>query len=252
MWALPFLAEQGRIVVREQIGRTFVNLGRSLKLVSGPAAGEKPDRAYSCFRRGLDVVRGIADHHQMLRRCAALFNRCLDDVRIRLRALRIAAGCLLFHQVIDARSLQQSLELIVLRRSRDDCFEPILLHAEDELARTGQRMQSREIFAPKDFAATFDELLTLVAVAADADRFRKQFVAAHSDQRSYLIERHVVASFNEGVHPRLRVSVVAVYKRAVDVENYAFEQQPISGSSGSIPLYRDVPGPPALLSGSDS
>src|SRR6476659_4325835 len=104
-----------------------------------------------------------------------------------------------------------------------------MLHAQHEIARAGKRTQMRQVFAPKNLAATLDELLTLIAVATDPNGLRKQFVGAHSDQRSHLLERHVVASFCERINPRLRVSVVAVYKRAVDVEDYAFEQQLLQG-----------------------
>ena len=39
----------------------------------------------------------------------------------------------------------------------------------------------------------------------------------------YDVKRHVVASFRERIHPGFRVGVVAVYERAVDVEDYALK-----------------------------
>ena len=48
----------------------------------------------------------------------------------------------------------------------------------------------------------------------------------YPDQRSHCLERHVIVGFHERVHPRLGVRVVAVYERAVDVEDYALKQLP--------------------------
>jgi hypothetical protein len=52
----------------------------------------------------------------------------------------------------------------------------------------------------------------------------QKLVTTHSNKRPYNIERHVVAGFRERVHPGPRVRVVAVYERAVDIEDYALEQ----------------------------
>src|SRR5689334_2128127 len=81
-----------------------------------------------------------------------------------------------------------------------------------------------QIVPGKNLTATLEEFFSLVAVAADPDGFREELVSSHADQGSNFVERHVVPSFPKRVHPRLCVSVVAVYERAVDVKDYAFEQ----------------------------
>src|SRR4051812_44661043 len=72
----------------------------------------------------------------------------------------------------------------------------------------------------------------------------EELVSSHSDQRPDDFERHAVARFREGVDPGIRVSVVAVYERAIDVEDDSFEQPVTSvtaASSESTP--RDRGGP---------
>jgi hypothetical protein len=81
-----------------------------------------------------------------------------------------------------------------------------------------------EISLAKDFRVALDQLLSFVGIVSDADGFREDFVRSHPDQRSYGIKRHVVAGFRERVQPGPCVCVVAVYERAVDVEDCAFEQ----------------------------
>src|SRR5436305_534543 len=83
--------------------------------------------------------------------------------------------------------------------------------------------------------------LSYFAFVADADGFGEELVGAHTDQWSDDVKRHVVASFRERVHPGLRMRVVAVYERAVDVEDYSLEQQLLQGlldrfSLGEVPL----------------
>src|SRR4029078_952104 len=48
---------------------------------------------------------------------------------------------------------------------------------------------------------------------------RQQLVAAHADERPDTREVHVPAVFAERLDPRLRVSIVAVDERAVDIED---------------------------------
>src|SRR3954471_10658729 len=83
--------------------------------------------------------------------------------------------------------------------------------------------------------------LAFFAFVADADGFGEELVGAHADQWSDDVKRHVVASFRERVHPGLRMRVVAVYERAVYVEDYSLEQQLLQGllnrfSLGEVPL----------------
>lgn len=82
----------------------------------------------------------------------------------------------------------------------------------------------RQILLAEDLGAKLDELLSFVTVVFHADRFREKLVTSHTDQGPHDIERHVVAACRERVHPGLSVRVVAVYERAVEIEDYAFEQ----------------------------
>src|SRR2546423_1132292 len=110
----------------------------------------------------------------------------------------------------------------------------------------------RQVGLLVNFGAPLGQLLTDFALVAYADCPGEELVGAHADQRPYNAKRHVVASFREGVHPGLRMRVVAVYERAVYVEDHAFEQQPTSKSSESIQPGLDGPGLPVRLSESDS
>src|SRR2546423_360156 len=115
-----------------------------------------------------------------------------------------------------------------------------------------ERLQAWKESLAKDLRPPFDQLFPLFAIVANSDCLRKQLVGAHSDQRSYNFERHLVAGLRERVHPGLSVRVVAVYERAVDVEDYAFERQPTSRFSGSIRLCRGGSERSELLFESDS
>jgi hypothetical protein len=84
----------------------------------------------------------------------------------------------------------------------------------------------REVFLAKGVAPPLYQFLSFFTVVPDADCSREKLVGAHADQGPHNVERHVVASFRERVHPGLCVRVVAVYERAVDVEDYALKQQP--------------------------
>src|SRR5947209_3454320 len=237
----PLVAEQRRIVVGEQVGGPGVGLHGSLQICSCPAAGEETDRSDtgSCCR--FDVVGCVTDHHQVALRKSAILDRCLHDVGVGLRSFGITCRRPLLHQVFDMGGLEQTFQFLILCRRCHDRLQSVALYAQYQVARPRYWTQVWQVPGKKNLAATLEEPFALVAVAADADRLGQQLVAAHSDQWSNFFKRHVVASFREGVHPRLRVSVVAVYERAVDVEDYAFEQLPTSESSESIPLCRDDP-----------
>src|SRR4029079_13914309 len=54
----------------------------------------------------------------------------------------------------------------------------------------------------------------------------RQVVAAHADQWAHLLERDDVAVRTQRIHPRARVSIVAVDQRAIDVEEDGAEGRP--------------------------
>src|SRR6185295_20177318 len=102
---------------------------------------------------------------------------------------------------------------------RNDRLQFVRSGAQYQLARALQGAKVGKVLLAEDLGTAGDKPLADFALAADADCFGEELVGAHSNQRSYHRKRHVVAGFREGVHPGLRMSVIAVYERAVDIED---------------------------------
>jgi hypothetical protein len=238
--------------MRQQIGWSVVNLRRPAELDIAPPTGPKSNDAHTRSRGRFNIVGRVAYHHEFVGWNPALVDRRTNDIGIGLGSLGVAGSRAVFHQILDLCRFEKGLELLVLGRSSDDGCEAIFANAKYKRARSGEGLEMRQIFLAKNLRPSLRQPPALFTVRFDVRGFGKELVAAHPDQRSYNIERHVVPSFRERVHPGLRVRVIAVYERAVDIENYALKQKPTAACSGSIPLVSGVPGSLVLLSGSGS
>src|SRR6185295_282105 len=68
-------------------------------------------------------------------------------------------------------------------------------------------------------AAAGGDRLAFTRISREPADFGEQLVAAHADQRPDARELHVPAALGERFDPRLRMGVVAVDERSVDVED---------------------------------
>src|SRR5262249_50229669 len=62
-----------------------------------------------------------------------------------------------------------------------------------------------------------------LTVGIDAGQLRQQLVRPHSDQRTDRLRPDLETRLAERIRPRLRVRVVAVEQRAVDVQEYGLD-----------------------------
>src|SRR5437763_459482 len=99
--SLPLFPDERRLVMRQQIGGTVVDLDRTIECLVAPAAGPERDAAHFRFRCGFDVIGSVADHHEIAGRQAALLDGRPYDVWVGLGAFRVAGGSLVLHEVVD-------------------------------------------------------------------------------------------------------------------------------------------------------
>jgi hypothetical protein len=77
----------------------------------------------------------------------------------------------------------------------------------------------------EDVGARVADALVRFAVTRQAGGRFDQAIAAHADQLAHACERDLVAEFGESFDPCVRVGIVAIDERAIDVEEHSTESR---------------------------
>ena len=86
-----------------------------------------------------------------------------------------------------------------------------------------ERLNLRQELGREDFAAALRDLRAEWGVLLQPADLRHQLVAAHADAAPHVPELDRDAGLRECLYPRMRMCVVAVDQRAVNVEQHSFQ-----------------------------
>src|SRR4051794_9494770 len=127
-----------------------------------------------------------------------------DDVRIRLRILRIVGVGRGVDEILHARLSQQIADLIAGCRRRDGDGRALATHPLEHRPGSRSRLQGREKFRLEDVRSRLGDVAALAALAVEAGELREQLVAAFADSRSYgpVVDREAMTP--KRIQPRLR------------------------------------------------
>src|SRR5207249_5389851 len=134
-----------------------------------------------------DVVGGVTDHDDFGGGQAETRERGYHNVGIRLRVLGVTRRRHRLHVIARAGDLEKWFELFLLRRAGDGELDATPAHPLEELCRSGERMQGGKVLCLEDLRAPLADTLSLVTVRRHTDHFREELIAAHPDERSYLL-----------------------------------------------------------------
>jgi hypothetical protein len=109
----------------EQLPRAVIDRDRTVQRRVIPAAAAERDCADTRTRSGFDVIRRIADHQRVRGGSGNFLERCMDDVRFRLRLFRIVSGGGVTEQRESTGDFQQGFELVAFGGARCNRIETV-------------------------------------------------------------------------------------------------------------------------------
>ena len=142
----------------------------------------------------------------------------MDDVGIGLRPLGIGRRARVVYQPRRAGDLKEPFELLGARRCRHDQLQSIVTQPFEHALGAARRPQSRKVFAAEEFTAEGHDLFAFRRLGRHAGQRRQDLVGPHADERTDAQKLHAPAALSQGVHPGIRMRVVAVDERAVHVQ----------------------------------
>ena len=240
---LRVIASQRRAVkLREQIPGAVVDGKGVAKPIVAPASASEGNGRHSRASGSFDVVRRVANHDRLGRAGMRALQRGLDDVRIRLRRLRIVTRRLLIHQPAAAGDFEQRPQFLPFRRTGGDEGEPAVFECHQQSSRVALWFQPRQPFLTEDLAPAARDLPAERLVLANVAHLRQQLVCAHPDAAPNAIELNGKPGLAERGDPRVRVSVVAVDERPVNIEKHGRDHS-VDAGARTVPRGR----PPVIL-----
>jgi hypothetical protein len=125
------------IVPSQQSCRITVNrdAARRPKFLLGETPTQHADRQEPCFGGGYRVVRRVTDHHHFGGiHLAKPLQRCVENIRMRLRLLRIVSRCFHIDDAFDIGDLFVDFDFIALCRGCQSDLLAVGPYALEQLA----------------------------------------------------------------------------------------------------------------------
>ena len=213
-------SEGGRVVVDEQVGEVPKDGDSAGQLFTRPpTALERHDLDPGAQGR-FDIVRCVPQHDRAALLDACFTQRGLHDVGIRFRILRIVRRGAVRDEVGAAGAFQQRLQLVFSRRTGNREGEAVRNEALQQFAGSRHGTHCRQIRRLEDLSAPFGDSPAWRSFLVETGHRRHQLVAAHADAPANRVVVDRDPRFGERVDPRVRVGVIAVDKRPVDIEDH--------------------------------